>query len=100
MFFIISLKTFTNLYPTYDPNSWEYEIHVIIPKISFAWQQHKDVLQKMALLEEFCISVAHFSCLKFFAKNEKNEAIFREKRKIHEKYFFTVFLWNYAEEKY
>ena len=45
-------------------------------------------------------SVAHFSCLKFFAKNEKNDAIFREKRKIHEKYFFTVFLWNYTEEKY
>ena len=33
------------------------------------------------------ISVAHFSCLKFFAKNEKNEAIFREKRKNNEKFF-------------
>ena len=32
-------------------------------------------------------SAAHFSCLKFFAKNEKNGPIFREKRKIREKSF-------------
>ena len=29
-------------------------------------------------------SAAHFSCLKFFAKNEKNGPVFREKRKIRE----------------
>ena len=46
------------------------------------------------------ISVAHFSCLGFFAKNEKNKAIFREKRKIHEKYFFAVKLWNCTGDKY
>ena len=34
------------------------------------------------------ISAAHFSCLKFFAKNEKNQPIFREKRKIREKSIF------------
>ena len=30
-------------------------------------------------------SAAHFSCLKFFAKNEINAPFFCEKRKIHEK---------------
>ena len=30
-------------------------------------------------------SAAHFSCLRFFAKNDKNSSIFREKRKINEK---------------
>ena len=36
------------------------------------------------------ISAAHFSCLKFFAKNEKNGPIFREKREICEKMFYIV----------
>ena len=60
------------------------------------FQQSKDVkYAKRNLLRMHVYiqtSVAHFSCLKFFVKNDKNEAIFREKRKIHEKYFLTVFL--------
>ena len=31
-------------------------------------------------------SAAHFLCFKFFAKNDKNWSIFREKRKIYEKF--------------